>query len=99
MNTKTITTLSQRWTGERGNPPPRPLQVYYQMANICDLPAVRELIVILLTWKFSAAVADNITILKIQELGMPKEHAATLTLLLTPVQIIVPMVSTAATST
>lgn len=62
------------------------------MAQVSQLAGVKELIIILLTWKFSAGIADNVTILKIQELGMPKEHAATLSLLLTPVQIVIPMV-------
>ena len=59
-----------------------------------ELPAVKELVVILLTWKVSSAVAENLTILKMQEQGMPKEHAAALSLILTPVQIIIPMIVT-----
>ena len=68
--------------------------VYMQMAQTIELPAVKELLFVLLTWKFSSAVAENITILKVQELGMPKEHAATLSLLLMPLQIVIPMVVT-----
>eukprot|EP00038_Savillea_parva_P009521 m.184073 g.184073 ORF g.184073 m.184073 type:complete len:549 (-) comp16017_c0_seq1:29-1675(-) len=68
--------------------------VFVQMAQVTQLPAVQRLLGILLTWKASAAIADNVTILKIQELGMPKEHAATLSLVLTPVQIIIPMMVT-----
>eukprot|EP00041_Stephanoeca_diplocostata_P011687 m.193317 g.193317 ORF g.193317 m.193317 type:complete len:553 (+) comp18631_c1_seq1:103-1761(+) len=79
--------------------PPRPEEeiegvstVYKQMAQISQLTCVKELIIVLLTWKFSAGIADNVTVLKIQEIGMPKEHAATLSLLQTPVQIVIPMV-------
>ena len=68
--------------------------VYMQMAQTVELPAVKELLFVLLTWKFSSAVAENVTILKVQELGMPKEHAATLSLLLMPLQIVIPMVVT-----
>jgi len=68
--------------------------VYYQMAQTMELPAVKELVVILLTWKVSSAVAENLTILKMQEQGMPKEHAAALSLILTPVQSIIPMIVT-----
>eukprot|EP00035_Acanthoeca_spectabilis_P004197 m.100104 g.100104 ORF g.100104 m.100104 type:complete len:542 (+) comp12480_c0_seq2:86-1711(+) len=68
--------------------------VFIQMAQVTQLSSVQRLIIILLTWKFSAALADNVTMLKLQELGMPKEHAATLALLLTPVQIVIPMLVT-----
>lgn len=44
--------------------------VFIQMAQVTQLSSVQRLIIILLTWKFSAALADNVTMLKLQELGM-----------------------------
>jgi PAT family acetyl-CoA transporter-like MFS transporter 1 len=64
------------------------------MAQTVELKPVKRLMMVLLTWKLSSAVAESLTILKIQEQGMPKEHAATISLLLTPLQIIIPMVVT-----
>lgn len=43
--------------------------VFIQMAQVTELKTVQKLLGILLTWKFSSALADNVTILKIQELG------------------------------
>ena len=57
----------------------RPLQ-----AQTVELKPVKRLMLVLLTWKVSSAVAESLTILKIQEQGMPKEHAALLALLLPP---------------
>lgn len=69
-------------------------EVYLQMSEVVKLGAVHELIIVLLTWKFASAAGEAATVLKLQERGMPKEHAATLSMVLLSTQILVPMVVT-----
>eukprot|EP00039_Didymoeca_costata_P026862 m.16847 g.16847 ORF g.16847 m.16847 type:complete len:559 (+) comp5822_c0_seq1:191-1867(+) len=72
--------------------------VYEQMAQVVDRPSVKYLLIVLLTWKLPSSVAETVTLLKLQEKGLPKEHAATLSLLLVPVSIFVPMFAAKVTS-
>eukprot|EP00929_Paragymnodinium_shiwhaense_P066605 TRINITY_DN33414_c0_g1_i1.p1 TRINITY_DN33414_c0_g1~~TRINITY_DN33414_c0_g1_i1.p1 ORF type:complete len:501 (-),score=96.36 TRINITY_DN33414_c0_g1_i1:15-1517(-) len=65
---------------------------YRQMLSMLRLRSVRQLTVILFTWKACFAVMDGLNPLKLQEYGMPKEHMAYLTSLLMPVYILLPIV-------
>jgi len=64
---------------------------YRQMLAMVNLKPVRTLIVILFTWKAAFACVDGLAVLKFQEYGVPKEHMAYLTTVLTPVYIALPL--------
>jgi PAT family acetyl-CoA transporter-like MFS transporter 1 len=66
--------------------------VYRQMWDVLNLSAVKRLLLIMFTWKVGFAAADAIAALKLMEHGMPKEHMATVSMAMTPVMMILPMI-------
>lgn len=86
------------WFGKTEPPTPPEEQsetvgeVYLQMYQICRLPVIQRLVLVLVTWKIGFAAADSITSLKILEYGVPKNHMATMATLLTPLGMMAPMI-------
>ena len=60
--------LSSRFTEESVS------TAYRSMLKILRLPPVQLLMLLLATWKFPFAVADQVAPLKLQDLGVKKEH-------------------------
>lgn len=65
---------------------------YLMLLKIVKLPAVQELIVVLLTVKIGFSAADAVTGLKLIEAGVKKETLALLAVPLVPLQILLPLV-------
>eukprot|EP00899_Mesostigma_viride_P028794 jgi/Mesvir1/909/Mv17471-RA.1 len=63
---------------------------YREMLNVTSLPSVRALTLFLLTSRIGFGAADGVTVLKLQEKGLPKEHLAIMAVMATPVALIVP---------
>lgn len=86
------------WLGKReaatpaDEVPESALVVYRQMWDVLNLSAVKRLLLIMFTWKVGFAAADAIAALKLMEHGMPKEHMATVSMGMTPVMMILPMI-------
>ena len=86
------------WLGKKESPTPddeQPLPthlVYKQMWDVLNLEAVRRLLLIMSTWKMGFAAGDAISALKLMEHGLPKEHMATISAMMTPVMMLLPMV-------
>ncbi|GAB5371092.1 hypothetical protein AAMO2058_001549900 [Amorphochlora amoebiformis] len=64
---------------------------YRQMRTVLGLHAVRQLLLILITWKISFACAQAPLVFKLQELGFSKESMAYIQTLASPVEMIVPL--------
>lgn len=68
------------------------LTAYRQMGSMLTLRPMRQMILVLFTWKMGFAVADGVAPLKFQEYGVPKEHLAYLSTVLMPAYIALPVV-------
>jgi len=66
---------------------------YTQMLRMASLKTVRNLFIVLFTWKAPFAVCESVAPLKFQEYGIPKEHIAYVTSLLMPLYILLPLVA------
>jgi len=67
-------------------------ETYQQLWAICQLPVVRGLFLILLTYRFPTSLSDNVKLLKAMEFGLSKQTIAWLTpLILLPLAIMVPI--------
>jgi PAT family acetyl-CoA transporter-like MFS transporter 1 len=64
---------------------------YKQALQIARLPAVLKLSAILLTRAVAFSAAETLTTLKLLERGVPKQHMATLSALMTPVSVFLPV--------
>ncbi|CEO99894.1 hypothetical protein PBRA_007628 [Plasmodiophora brassicae] len=65
--------------------------VYYDIWNVIQLPAMRSLLVVLLTAKLAFSAADNVTVLKLVEKGFPRETMAFMVFLSFPFDILLPI--------
>lgn len=63
---------------------------YRQMWLVFQLPGVRSLLAVLGTRAIAFAAADSLAQRKLIERGMKKEHVASLTVLITPLSIVLP---------
>mmetsp|Transcript_18733 Transcript_18733/g.30597 ORF Transcript_18733/g.30597 Transcript_18733/m.30597 type:complete len:515 (+) Transcript_18733:249-1793(+) len=63
---------------------------YEQMRQVVHLPGVKALIFLLFTRGIAFASADSLSQRKLLERGMKKEHVASLTVLITPLNIVLP---------
>jgi len=68
-----------------------PREVYRQVASCMKMPAVRSFAIMLLLWKLPFAANDALVGLKAQEAGFSKEMMASLSVLVTPLMILVPL--------
>ncbi|KAL7550479.1 hypothetical protein ACHAWF_013702 [Thalassiosira exigua] len=70
-------------------------ETYRRLWAVVRLPAVRSLIVILLTYRLPCALSDNVKFLKAVEFGLSKQTTALLSpMIVLPLGIIVPIVAT-----
>ena len=70
-------------------------ETYHRLWEVCKLPAVRWLFVILLTYRLPCALSDNVKFLKAVELGLSKSTTALLSpTVILPLGILVPIVAT-----
>ncbi|VDM91885.1 unnamed protein product, partial [Onchocerca ochengi] len=67
-------------------------QTYTVLSKILRLKPVLWMVVVLLTGKFAFAATDGITGLKLISLGMPKDKLSSISLFLTPLQILLPWI-------
>ena len=69
-------------------------ETYHRLWAVCQLPAVRWLFVILLTYRLPTALGDNVKFLKAVEFGLSKSTTALLSpTLILPLGIFVPIVA------
>jgi len=68
-----------------------PAQIYKQIAMCFQVPALRTLVLVLFVWKLPFATNDVLSGLQVQKAGVSKENLAYLGLLVTPVQIFIPL--------
>lgn len=68
------------------------MMVYRDIWRIIQLPTMKSLMVLLLTARLGFAAVDNVTMLKLNEKGFPKEVAALSVLLTFPFEILFPIV-------
>lgn len=69
-------------------------ETYHRLWAVCQLPAVRWLFVILLTYRLPTALGDNVKFLKAVELGLSKSTTALLSpTVILPLGILVPIVA------
>jgi PAT family acetyl-CoA transporter-like MFS transporter 1 len=61
-------------------------------SQVMKLPPVLQLAGVLLTAKFAFAPIDGVSVLKLMEKGLPKEHLALISVCMTPVSLVLPMV-------
>jgi len=66
-------------------------EAYGTLWRICGLSSVRQLCLVLLTVKIGFAAADNVTVLKLIEYGIPRETLAVFSVPLIPIQIALPL--------
>ncbi|GBG27796.1 Acetyl-coenzyme A transporter 1 [Hondaea fermentalgiana] len=83
---------------EAGDIPDSIGEAYAQMRTVLTLPGVRELLVILATRGVAFAAADSLAQRKLVERGMKKEHVASLTVIITPLNILLPGIISRETS-
>lgn len=70
-------------------------ETYKRLWGVCQLPSVQHLFVILLTYRFPAALSDNVKFLKAVELGLSKSTTALLSpTIILPLGIMVPIIAT-----
>ena len=70
-------------------------ETYRRLWSVCQLPAVRWLFVVLLTYRLPVALTDNVKFLKAVEYGMSKSTTALLSpTLILPLGILVPILAT-----
>jgi len=69
-------------------------ETYHRLWSVCQLPAVRWLFLILLTYRLPTALSDNVKFLKAVEFGLSKQTTALLSpTLILPLAIAVPVVA------
>jgi PAT family acetyl-CoA transporter-like MFS transporter 1 len=64
---------------------------YYHILDICHLPTIQALLIILFTSKISFGPSDSVTFFKLQEYGMPRSDIALLSPLLLIVSFCLPL--------
>ena len=70
-------------------------ETYHRLWAVCQLPAVRSLFWILLTYRLPTALSDNVKFLKAVEYGLSKSTTALLSpTVILPLGILVPIVAT-----
>jgi PAT family acetyl-CoA transporter-like MFS transporter 1 len=70
-------------------------ETYHRLWAVCQLPAVRWLFLILLSYRLPTALGDNVKFLKAVELGLSKSTTALLApTIILPLGILVPIVAT-----
>jgi PAT family acetyl-CoA transporter-like MFS transporter 1 len=70
-------------------------ETYHRLWAVCQLPAVRWLFLILLSYRLPTALGDNVKFLKAVELGLSKSTTAMLApTIILPLGILVPIVAT-----
>lgn len=70
-------------------------ETYHRLWEVCKLPSVRWLFLILLTYRLPCALSDNVKFLKAVELGLSKSTTALLSpTVILPLGILVPLVAT-----
>jgi MFS transporter, PAT family, solute carrier family 33 (acetyl-CoA transportor), member 1 len=69
-------------------------ETYHRLWAVCQLPAVRWLFIILVTYRLPTALSDNVKFLKAVEFGLSKSTTAMLSpTLILPLGILVPLVA------
>jgi len=68
-------------------------EAYAQAMSILKLPAVLKLSAVLLTRYIAFSASETLTTLKLLEKGVPKSHMATMSALLTPLNLAMPMLT------
>ena len=69
-------------------------ETYHRLYAVCQLPAVRWLFVILLTYRLPVALSDNVKFLKAVEFGLGKQTTALLSpMIVLPLGIAVPIIA------
>jgi PAT family acetyl-CoA transporter-like MFS transporter 1 len=67
-------------------------ETYHRLWAVCQLPSVRWLFLLLVTYRLPTALSDNVKFLKAVQLGMSKSTTALLSpLLILPLGIVVPL--------
>lgn len=70
-------------------------ETYHRLWAVCQLPAVRHLFVILLTYRLPTSLGDNVKFLKAVEYGLSKSTTALLSpTVILPLGILVPILAT-----
>ena len=70
-------------------------ETYHRLWAVCQLPAVRSLFLLLLTYRLPTALSDNVKFLKAVEYGLSKSTTALLSpTVILPLGILVPIVAT-----
>ena len=70
-------------------------ETYHRLYAVCQLPAVRTLFLILITYRLPTSLSDNVKFLKAVEFGMSKSTIALLSpAIILPLGIIVPILAT-----
>jgi len=67
-------------------------KVYAQMMQVTWLPNVRELLAVLFTWKMGFSCTDSALYLKFQEIGFSKESVTYMKTLMSPLELLVPII-------
>mmetsp|Transcript_18809 Transcript_18809/g.36874 ORF Transcript_18809/g.36874 Transcript_18809/m.36874 type:complete len:537 (+) Transcript_18809:108-1718(+) len=75
---------------EEGEIPDSITEAYAQMHSVLKLRGVQALLMVLATRGIAFAAADSLAQRKLVERGMKKEHVASLTLIITPLSILLP---------
>lgn len=71
------------------------LQSYKILFHMLKIPAIRKLVLILLTSKLAYSVCDNVVKLKLMDAGVPKDHLLILIMLsMIPTEIVLPLIVT-----
>ena len=68
-------------------------EAYSQALSILRLPAVLKLSAVLLTRFIAFSASETLTTLKLLEKGVPKTHIATMSALMTPINLAMPMLT------
>lgn len=70
-------------------------ETYFRLWQVCKLPSVRWLFLVLLTYRLPTALSDNVKFLKAVEFGLSKSATALLSpTIILPLGILVPIVAT-----
>lgn len=64
---------------------------YRQMFSMFGLQPMWRLLLVLFTWKMAFPILESVAPLKLQDLGVPKEHLAYMTSLLMPMYVLLPL--------
>jgi PAT family acetyl-CoA transporter-like MFS transporter 1 len=69
-------------------------ETYHRLWAVCQLPAVKWLFLILITYRLPTALSDNVKFLKAVEFGLSKQTTALLSpLIVLPLGILVPLIA------